>query len=313
MNTVRRRFASAVLVASPAVLALLSAGRPAAGQVPVSAVAAAVGHAAPAAPAVPVGQATPAKPATSAAAATDAGPAQGATPASGSANPVIGLDAVLPDVQFERVGVADAVQFLQDSVPSFKAVVVGEGGGPADDLPVTLRLRNTTVGQVLDVIKVATGDAVSVEMVAGPTGPVHVIRVRRAAAGAAAARPGGPAVQVYRLSGIVSRMVGARSDEDRHRDNGLFRAAAAPAADDAAAIKAGPNGPAELAKRRTAALNNVLSVVQATLQLAAGGPNAPTVQLHEETQTLIFKGTDAQRAALEDLLASLEGDRAIRV
>jgi len=57
----------------------------------------------------------------------------------------------------------------------------------------------------------------------------------------------------------------------------------------------------------------VLSLVKAALsQVGQGGGNPPPVlQVHPETQTLIFKGSSEQRDAVEDVLAALapEGQR----
>jgi chromosome segregation ATPase len=52
------------------------------------------------------------------------------------------------------------------------------------------------------------------------------------------------------------------------------------------------------------ALDHVLSLIKATMAQAGGGAG-PLLQVHEETQTLIFKGSSNQRAALEDALTAL--------
>lgn len=52
------------------------------------------------------------------------------------------------------------------------------------------------------------------------------------------------------------------------------------------------------------ALGHVLSLIKATL--AQVDSDLPTLQIHEETMTLIFKGTSLQRAALEDVLTALD-------
>jgi chromosome segregation ATPase len=61
------------------------------------------------------------------------------------------------------------------------------------------------------------------------------------------------------------------------------------------------------------ALDQVLSLLKAALsQVGQGGANAaPVLQVHPETQTLIFKGSPEQRDAVEDVLAALtpEGQR----
>src|SRR5205807_5814909 len=71
--------------------------------------------------------------------------------------------------------------------------------------------------------------------------------------------------------------------------------------------------PVDIAALQKSALGDVLSLVKAALS-QIDGP-APVLQVHEATQTLIFKGTPEQRAALEDVLDALDplrgSDRAV--
>jgi len=59
------------------------------------------------------------------------------------------------------------------------------------------------------------------------------------------------------------------------------------------------------------ALDHVLSLIKATLTQVARVGHEPVLQVHEETQTLIFKGNASERAALEGALVAL-GDESLK-
>ncbi|MDB5174141.1 MAG: hypothetical protein JWN51_2914, partial [Phycisphaerales bacterium] len=59
-----------------------------------------------------------------------------------------------------------------------------------------------------------------------------------------------------------------------------------------------------------AALNQVLSLIKATLaQVDDASGISPVVQVHNETRTLIVKGTSSQLRAVEDALSALNPNR----
>jgi predicted RNase H-like nuclease (RuvC/YqgF family) len=70
--------------------------------------------------------------------------------------------------------------------------------------------------------------------------------------------------------------------------------------------EAAANGPPEkeMAKK---GLEHVLSLIKAVVE-AAGDRAAPTLAVHEETQSLILTGTPDQHARVQDTLASLRGE-----
>jgi hypothetical protein len=71
-------------------------------------------------------------------------------------------------------------------------------------------------------------------------------------------------------------------------------------------LSAKPEQPKDRTAAGKEALSQVLSLIKATMaQATESGTAAPTLQLHEETQTLIFKGTPVQREALESVLGAL--------
>jgi hypothetical protein len=111
--------------------------------------------------------------------------------------------------------------------------------------------------------------------------PVYVIKVHasdRAKAATGEAVPGG--VKVYRLTNVVGALAQSTHPDIAAKDR--------PAAE-------------------KEALDQVLSLVKAAVtQVGQGGANAaPLLQVHPETQTLIFKGSSEQRDAVEDVLGAL--------
>lgn len=200
-------------------------------------------------------------------------------------------DKIVPEVRFENVAVEDVVQFLQDVAKDYRAVVVRKSKNEEGPL-ITMRLKNVSVHQVIQVIMAAHG-GIEVTPVDGPGGAVDVISIHPqegggfGMGGGVPGMPGVPApaeperaVRVYRLASIVQMMMERRA----------------------------PAGAGDAEKE---SLDKVLSLIKATLELA-GGREAPTIQVHPETLTLIFKGSPQQHAALNDVLTALEGNRPVR-
>lgn len=200
---------------------------------------------------------------------------------------------IIPEVKFENVPFEDVVEFLQDVSKDYRAVVVRKARNEEGPL-VTMRLKNVSVQQVIEVVVAAHG-GIDISQVDGPGGAVDVIIIHPRAMvdgadagggfGGGLGGPPGPAeperaVRVYRLAGIVQMMM------DR------------PA-------------PAGTANSEKESLDKVLSLIKATLELT-GGREAPTIQVHAETLTLIFKGSPQQHAALGDVLSALESNAAVR-
>jgi hypothetical protein len=213
------------------------------------------------------------------------------------------LDTILPEVKFHGAKLEEVLDFLQDQTKDFRAVVIRQPG--AEQGPeITLRLRNVSLGQLMEVITTAYGNVLEVLAVDGPRGPVQVVTVHGPDNGVAPGPNGGGglnfggahaaeaerSVRVYRLTGIIEDMV------RRGADGRLFQ-------DDAEQ--------AARATKQKEALNNILSLVKSALQLT-DPREAPTLQVHEETQTLIFKGSAPQRLALEDVLSAMESHQAVR-
>jgi hypothetical protein len=189
-----------------------------------------------------------------------------------------GIDQVLPELSFTDVSLEDLTLFLQDVNPAFKALVVRDPDAPADFPQLRMRLKNVTTKVFLDVLMQAYSD-LEITKVGPADQPVYVIKVhapRNAPAAAAAGGRGG--VKVYRLSNALGSVL---------NNQGI-------------AMPADPKARVPVEK---AALDHVLSLVKAALAQAGG--TGPVLQVHEETQTLIFKGSVDQRAAVEDALSAL--------
>lgn len=206
---------------------------------------------------------------------------------------------VIPEVDFKEMPLDDVVSYLQDVSKDYRAVVVRRTPKEAGPL-ITMRVKGASIQQLLTIIMTAY-PGITVVPVEGPNGPVDVITIH--SPGALVNLPGGgmggfdpmmaemgmaagepqQVVRVYRLTGIVATMI------DRKE------------------IESGD----ERVKAEKTALADILSLVKATME-TAGGREAPKLQLHEETSTLIFSGSLAQQQALEDVLLALETDEAVR-
>lgn len=189
--------------------------------------------------------------------------AQGATP----------LETIIPSVEFQDLNLEDAVAFLQDKVPGFKAVVVRDPGAPAAYPTIRLKLKGVALGQILELLQSAY-PGIEAGTIEGGGGTLYCFKVHGPTAGG----PTPPlAVKVYPLTDLVATVIKSRPEEPK---------------DKTAATKE--------------SLDQILSVIKATLEQASDSGAAPVLQVHEETRTLIFKGSAEQREALESVLAALQ-------
>jgi hypothetical protein len=204
------------------------------------------------------------------------------------------------ELNFQGVQLRDMVDYLQDVVPNFKAVVFRDPNVPDDQPVVTMRLKKVALSQILALLTTACPN-LEIQEIGGAGGTIYCIKVHAMndgqlqpgggpaagpGLGAAAFGGGGMAgmpmmaasgVKVYPLTETVEGLISAK-----------------------------PEPPKDRAAAGKEALNQVLSLIKATMaQATESGTAAPTLQLHEETQTLIFKGTPAQREALESVLGAL--------
>lgn len=180
------------------------------------------------------------------------------------------LAKVLSEVNFENVSLEDAVAFLQDADPHFKAVIV-RNGVPDDYPQIKIKLKDVTLGQIWMAMQSAHPE-LAVEEVQGTEGPapIYIVRVNPPEKPIIAPIPE-TSVKVYRLGPVMDVLAAGGKQGAPKAEN----------------------------------LGHVLSLLKATLAQVPGGPE-PVIQVHEETQTLIFNGTTAQKIAVEQVLSALD-------
>jgi hypothetical protein len=226
---------------------------------------------------------------------------KGAAPAPVPAQSADVADSIVQDLNLQGAQLPDMVGYLQEVVPNFKGVVFRDPGVPDDEPAVTMHLKKIAVSQILALLTTAYPN-LEIQEIGGAGGTIYCIKVHPRGAEGQLQPGGGPAaipalgaipfggggggmpmmpvasgVKVYPLTETVEGLISAK-----------------------------PEAPKDRAAAGKEALNQVLSLIKATMaQATESGTAGPTLQLHEETQTLIFKGTPAQREALESVLAAL--------
>jgi len=248
--------------------------------------------------------------------APDAAPAaQKPAAADAHANP---LDQVLPEVNFNGVALGDVVDFLRDVAPGFKVVVVrSPGATEADDPRVSVRLKQASLGQVLEILSRAYPVELSSVRASRPTDTDEtILTIKPSPASRAETAGPGAGVRVYHLATITAGLhsntaeaavpknftLSPEKGEDAGTFNKRFEAKQAEMAKALAAAREAD------AKAQKESLADVLSLCKAAIEQGSNGAKA-SMQVHEPTQTLIFKGTPEQEAALEDVLNALDPNR----
>jgi hypothetical protein len=212
-------------------------------------------------------------------------------------------ETLIPELSFQGTQLEDAIDFLQDSIPNFKAMVIRDSGVAAEVPTIRMKLKKVSLDQFLELLTTAY-PGVEVSPVSGAGGTVYVIKVhltdqqwrnRHGLGGIDGLGGGGPGaagvgggggggasqpdvgVRVYALGQYINYVVAARAEVPK---------------DKAAANKE--------------ALNQILSLIKAALaQVGDASAPQPVIQVHEETQTLIVKGNTEQHGVLEEALAQL--------
>jgi hypothetical protein len=190
------------------------------------------------------------------------------------------MEKVLPEVNFDNVAIDDAIDFLRD-VSGLQAVIVRDPGVPEGQPMLKMRLKSVPLEQLLQVLCTAHPE-IGIEAVETSDGPnIQVIRIRATEQTGAAANEGPKVVRVYPLNNEIMLVLRARGE-------------ATNTGADKDALKKG--------------LDHVLSLIKVVVE-AAGDRAAPTLAVHEETQSLIVTGTPQQQARVQDTLAALRGER----
>lgn len=187
--------------------------------------------------------------------------------------PDAGSNGLINEITLESPTLEDVLQALHHADPTFQAVIARDPGVAPDAPPLpALRLKNVTADQVLKLLSDIR--PIAFEQIEGQGTPICLVRVQNPVRDQGA---GDVPVntRVYRLTEAMA---------------GLNK----------------PDTPAD----REAALNQVLSLIKATLaQVEEGAGVTPVVQVHNETRTLIVKGTSDQLHAVEDALAAINPNR----
>jgi len=183
--------------------------------------------------------------------------------------------AVLAEIKVEReLRLPQFISSLREKDPDLQIVIAG-GRPELENLYVPpMHLKNVTIDQVLQLLQ-QTCRGLEVGQIAGQ-GPQTVYVLSLPQNDPVAGHSDGQ-LQVYALADAVERLA-ARSAKD-------------PAKIDAGA--------------RRAALDAVLSLLKAAAGQADNNAPVPSVQVHEETQTLLVKGTGPQLEAVRTAIGAL--------
>jgi hypothetical protein len=184
-------------------------------------------------------------------------------------------EAVIPELDLKDGTLEDLIAILQKADPSFKAVVFREKGVGPDVPRIRLQVKGASRQQILDLLSVRHNNVESRKLAGGPEA-IHTFRVSRPANGNTVEAP--PYVRVYPLAAAIQRLIETR-----------------------------PEGDAKNAKplSQKEALNRVLSLVQAVSSTQESPDGTPSLQVHEDTQTLIVRATTPEHRVLEETLAAL--------
>ena len=216
---------------------------------------------------------------------------------------------VLPSLDLQAVPLSDFLDFVSQLVPGFQYVIVRDAGVPNDfpTLP-SMKLKKVTFGQVMSIIQEAI-PLIETHPVESEKGAVvHVFKIHGTSPRAGAGPDGNAGLSSGRCGGgaggaeCAGNAAGTESGwrlgagRVRQADQAAKQAARKKIADDYhAAVKAS----------QTNALNAVLSLIKAALAQAGDGSVSPIVQIHEETQTLIVRGSPEQISAVQKALEAL--------
>ena len=182
------------------------------------------------------------------------------------------LDKVVSAVAFDDASLEEVFEFLQKASPGFKAAISREAGVPDDYPRITLKMKDVTVSQILELVMAAHPDFLNIQEIEYGSG-IHTVRVSSDPEARVIQEKERPTVNVYNLDSAIS-----------HLAQRLPRKPEPGKADPA---------------------DHVLSLITATLEQVTS-KTPPVLRLHPQTQTLIFKGDEMQRAALETVLHALE-------
>jgi hypothetical protein len=186
----------------------------------------------------------------------------------------------------------DILNQIKDKAKGFNTDIVRSPGVP-ETYPTLapLTANGVTIGQFLQFIK-SSYPGVEINRIDGPKDPLYVIRIALGnnapwqlpgmpgngqpidpTTGAAVGFPPPVTVKVYPLGNIVRALAEGKTGNGDHTKQ---------------------------------ALDDVLSLVQATLDQAGANKDQTSIKVHEPTLSLVFRGSPDKIALLDQLLATLE-------
>ncbi len=212
---------------------------------------------------------------------------------------------VLPDLNLDATPLSDFLDFVRELIPGFQYVIIRDPGIAADfpTLPA-MKLKKVTFGQALQIIQEAV-PALEYHPVESEKGAVIFLFKIHNNTGDPVPVPAS-VLKVYRLAETVDALA-ARNPPPRPPElDGLnHKPGELTPAGQLAAQRVAEGYAIAVKETHKAALNTVLSLLKATLTQAGDTEVNPVIQLHEETETLIVKGTANQVNAVQRALEAL--------
>ncbi|HEX8912212.1 MAG TPA: hypothetical protein VF796_07615, partial [Humisphaera sp.] len=102
-----------------------------------------------------------------------------------------GLNHVLPELKLESARLEDAIDQLQAAQPRFRAVVIRDADVPADYPALTLRVRNVSIGQFMELLT-KSFPGIETSEIDGPKGALLMVKVSNVGQPGVAAAGGEP-------------------------------------------------------------------------------------------------------------------------
>ncbi len=185
-------------------------------------------------------------------------------------------DPIIPDIEFNNLLLDHAIEVLSEKLPHSKFVVLRDKNAPENWPTLSIKLKGVSVSQLMQLIQTAH-PGLELKEIDGPGGTITCLLVHPPEVpDAAAGEPKGKmlqAVRVYRMSAINGLSDKAKSDPVARKE----------------------------------AMNKALSLIGVALEQTGGDP--PTLKIHEETGTLIFKGNADQESILENVMETLRPEQ----
>jgi hypothetical protein len=194
-----------------------------------------------------------------------------------------------PEKIFSEFKVDDSIDSvvarLQKDDPDLKLLVIRDPNAPPNQPHITLSLKNVTASDVLSVMS-SIYPNVALNSISATTGPIFTLKIVAPPSrdglfgGPNQSGPPREEVKVYNLTLLVDGWISQNIPPDAKLE--------------------------DLPTLRRKALDQIMSLVQAALSQASPQASKPVLQVHEPTQTLVFKGTAEQRGIVQEAMNALQ-------